>query len=251
MVQAIHTSIKGRGRYKLNELYLRESFKYYLEFSLKQIPEIISVRANTLTSNVLIFFNPDISHLQIQHIILCIVREYRQKSNQDRFSNQLAKVPPMARNPQEIISVNANQTTEDWHLLEADAVVGCLNSSKTLGLSDESALEKLNKHGQNLLPESVSRSQLRVLTEQFQSLPVALLTGAAVLSGVAGGWIDALVIMGVVGINAAIGYFTESQSEKIIRSLKKRDRPLTFVLRNGQTRVDRRKFCNCAIAGCK
>ncbi|NJR16909.1 MAG: cation-translocating P-type ATPase [Calothrix sp. CSU_2_0] len=235
MVQAIHTSIKGRGRYKLNELYLRESFKYYLEFSLKQIPEIISVRANTLTSNVLIFFNPDISHLQIQHIILCIVREYRQKSNQDRFSNQLAKVPPMARNPQEIISVNANQTTEDWHLLEADAVVGCLNSSKTLGLSDESALEKLNKHGQNLLPESVSRSQLRVLTEQFQSLPVALLTGAAVLSGVAGGWIDALVIMGVVGINAAIGYFTESQSEKIIRSLKKCDRPLTFVLRNGQT----------------
>ncbi len=61
------------------------------------------------------------------------------------------------------------------------------------------------------------------------------------LSTATGGWVDALVIMGVVGINAAIGYFTESQSEKNIHSLKKGvqrgsvagNRPSTLAIVNG------------------
>ncbi len=238
VVQAIHTSVRGRGRYKLNELYQQEGFKDYLELSLIQVPEIISVRANTLTSNVLIFFNPNISHTRIQNIIDLIVREYKQK----KYQHKLPNVSPLGRNSGKIINqADISEpcgafVEEDWHLLETDAVIETLQTSPAYGLSDELALAKLEQYGQNLLPESPSRSQLRVFMEQFQSLPVALLTGAAVLSTVTGGWIDALVIMGVVGINAVIGYFTESQSEKIIQSLKKRDRPFTCVLRNGQIR---------------
>lgn len=59
-----------------------------------------------------------------------------------------------------------------------------------------------------------------MLIEQFKSLPVALLGVAAGISIFTGGIIDAVVILGVVGLNAAIGYVTESQSERIINSLK-------------------------------
>ncbi|MGB3642142.1 MAG: HAD-IC family P-type ATPase [Rivularia sp. (in: cyanobacteria)] len=132
-----------------------------------------------------------------------------------------------------IVTKVENQETKDWHTIEADSVIESLNTSKTSGLSSESALEKLLKYGQNLLPEPASRSEFSIFIEQFKSLPVALLTAAAIVSTATGGWVDALVIMGVVAINAVIGYFTESQSEKIIHSLKKHDRPSTLVLRNG------------------
>ncbi|MEA5572687.1 HAD-IC family P-type ATPase [Calothrix sp. UHCC 0171] len=229
MLQAIHTTVKGRGRYRIDGLYLHESFKQYLELSIIKITEVISVSASTLTSNILVIFNPDISHAQIQQLIDRIVVDYPQQSRK----YQPQKVPKTVNNSSQIVAPIEPQKIEDWHLIEADAVVQSLNTSKTSGLSHESALENLKKYGQNRLPESASRSELSIFIEQFKSLPVALLTGAAVLSTATGGWIDALVIMGVVGINAVIGYFTESQSEKIIHSLKKRDRPLTVVVRNG------------------
>ncbi|NJM17299.1 MAG: cation-translocating P-type ATPase [Richelia sp. SM1_7_0] len=126
-----------------------------------------------------------------------------------------------------------NQEIKDWHTIEADSIIEFLNTSKTSGLSSKSALERLLKYGQNLSPEPASRSEFSIFIEQFKSLPVALLTCAAIVSTATGGWVDALVIMGVVAINAIIGYFTESQSEKIIHSLKKHDRPSTLVIRNG------------------
>ena len=55
---------------------------------------------------------------------------------------------------------------------------------------------------------------------QFLSLPVGLLGIAAGVSVLTGGFLDAVVIMGVVAANGVIGYFTESEAEKTIDSLK-------------------------------
>jgi Ca2+-transporting ATPase len=122
---------------------------------------------------------------------------------------------------------------ENWHLMAADAVVEALLTSQTSGLSAKLASANLNQYGYNLLPPSPTRSDLSILLAQFQSLPVGLLGAAAVLSIATGGITDAIVIMGVVAINATIGYVTESQSEKIINALKSGDRALTLVLRDG------------------
>jgi Ca2+-transporting ATPase len=62
---------------------------------------------------------------------------------------------------------------------------------------------------------------------------VALLGVAAGISVLTGGIADAIVIMGVVTINAAIGYVTESQAEKTIHSLKSLVRPSALVMREG------------------
>ena len=79
-------------------------------------------------------------------------------------------------------------------------------------------------------------SGLSILIDQFKSLPVALLGAAAGLSIVTGGIADALVILGVVAINGAIGYITESQSEKTIHSLKSLVRPSALIIREGSLR---------------
>jgi P-type Ca2+ transporter type 2C len=225
VIQAIHIKVKGRARYRVNGLYQSTSLKQYLEFSLSVQPGIISVSANTLTSNILILFRADISHAKIRILMEEIVSNYQNQS-QKRLKSASPTTPSIVK--------AENQRTEDWHLMEADVVIEALETSKTMGLSNESASLKLKKYGYNTLPETESRSELSIFIEQFKSLPVALLTGAAVLSVATGGLIDAVVIMGVVAINAIIGYFTESQSEKIIHSLKKRDRPSTSIIRHGR-----------------
>ncbi|MBD2521138.1 phosphatase PAP2 family protein [Nostoc sp. FACHB-133] len=58
-VQAIHTAVKGRARYKVNGLYHSEALKRYLESRLLEDKIISQARANSYTGNVLVIFNPD------------------------------------------------------------------------------------------------------------------------------------------------------------------------------------------------
>ena len=108
-----------------------------------------------------------------------------------------------------------------------------MGTDRKNGLTVESVSDRTKRFGPNLLPESVPRSGLSVLFEQFKSLPVALLGVAAGISIFTGGVADAAVIIGVVGINAAIGYFTEMQTERTIHSLKSLVRPSAIVIRDG------------------
>src|SRR5262249_8837601 len=89
------------------------------------------------------------------------------------------------------------------------------------------------RYGPNLPPEAVPRSSLSMLLEQLTSLPVALLGAAAGIALLTGGVADALVIAGVGGLNAAIGYGTGSQTEQKIHALTSLVRPSTEVLRDG------------------
>ncbi len=104
-----------------------------------------------------------------------------------------------------------DQRVEPWHLMEATDVLEIFRTSKRYGLTSASAKENLKRYGPNFLPKSVRRSGSGIFIDQFKSLPVALLGVAAGISILTGGLANAIVIMGVVTINAAIGYITESQ----------------------------------------
>ena len=119
-----------------------------------------------------------------------------------------------------------------WYGQEGDRVLATFHSSPA-GLSSEVAEASLQRYGPNVLPEVPPRSQWAIWVAQFRSLPVALLTVAAVIAYFTGGPTDALVIFGVVLINGVIGYATESQSDRIIRSLDHLSSPTAWVRRNG------------------
>ncbi|MEL7418197.1 MAG: cation-transporting P-type ATPase [Cyanobacteria bacterium J06555_3] len=121
-----------------------------------------------------------------------------------------------------------------WHAKEAAEVLAELGSSK-LGLSRSAVRENSVKYGQNILNEAQPRSGFVIFLSYFWSVPVALLTLAAILSIATGSKVDALVIMGVVVINAILGYVTESKSERIILSLKNLVTPSALVVRDGES----------------
>ncbi len=81
MIQPIHTTVKGRARYKVNGLYHSEALKKYLELRLLQEEIIEQVCANTITGNVLIIFNPNFNHNAIASLIKEVILNYRKKDS--------------------------------------------------------------------------------------------------------------------------------------------------------------------------
>lgn len=240
MVQAIHTSVKGRARYKIKGLYRSESLKKHIECRLLEKEGISHFSVNAITGNILIFFNSNNNTHTIASVIEGIVIEHKetvgsQQSSVRRSTGEHRQLQSR-RKLRRAITHAEDQRIESWHLMESPDVIALLETSMDLGLSEDYAKENLKKYGPNILPESVPRSGLSILIDQFKSLPVALLGAAAGLSIVTGGIADALVILGVVAINGAIGYITESQSEKTIHSLKSLVRPSALIIREGSLR---------------
>ncbi|MCL0083597.1 cation-transporting P-type ATPase [Thermodesulfovibrionales bacterium] len=262
MIRPVHTAVKGRARYKVEGLYRSESLKRHIETGLLERGDIRYVSANILTSNILVLFNTVNSHNTITSAIEASVLEYKKqipfafspKTNDSNGSGITARFNSLSesREDRPAVSIGSRNKTlskrrlrrpimqaegqrvEQWHLMNADKVLDLMETSKDAGLSAESVKKRLKKYGSNVLPESVPRSGLGMFIRQFKSLPVVLLSIAAGISIITGGIADAIVIMSVVGINAAIGYTTESQSERTIHSLKGLIRPTAIVVRDGE-----------------
>ncbi|MEM7761773.1 MAG: HAD-IC family P-type ATPase, partial [Cyanobacteria bacterium P01_A01_bin.40] len=122
----------------------------------------------------------------------------------------------------------------NWHCQEVADILAELSTSITLGLSAAAVEQNLAKYGANTLAQAQPPRGVIVFLSYFWSIPVALLTLAAILSIATGSKVDALVIMGVVVINAILGYITESKSERIILSLKNLVTPSALVVRDGE-----------------
>ena len=123
-----------------------------------------------------------------------------------------------------------------WHCLPAQKAASLLDTSSQTGLRQETAVERLERFGPNRLPGIAARTGLEILTEQFNNLPVALLGVATVLSLVTGGVLEAVAIACVVGLNAAIGYATESEAERTINALTNDVHPPATAIRSGRRR---------------
>jgi Ca2+-transporting ATPase len=247
-VSVIHAAVRGRARFSVAFLYRSPSFRQHLESCLSANPSVNDFSASIVSGNVLVHFNPEESARSIALLIEGIVAEYRHRTNSEEAgyagSSHEAGSGPLSyekrnnkvnrRRLRKLVVHAEIQNEEPWHLQEAEKVVAFFNSSIETGLSADSIGVNFKKYGPNLLTESVPRSAFNILIGQFKSIPVYLLTASAVLSIFTGGVADAVVIMAVVAVNAAIGYITESKSEMTINSLKRLVRPSAMVMRDGK-----------------
>ena len=128
----------------------------------------------------------------------------------------------------------------EGHFLSADAVVRKLGSDKTNGLRDAEAKRRLEKNGENKLSEKKKVSIIKRFIEQFKDFCVIILFVACIISfatGVMEGskdFVEPIVILAIVILNAVIGVCQESRAEKAIDALKKMSSPTAIVRRSGK-----------------
>jgi len=255
LVSPIHTKIRGRARYRVEGLRQSESAKVYIEQQLAAAKDIISVSASTLTSTVLITYNSGNTAQSIEGRLASVVAAWQSDPQQRpakrqpdlrglpaaRAAGRKTAAKPSASHPQRSAALPVAaaapavfEEAEAWHRLHRQQVLDLLASDPLKGLSHLDARARLEQYGGNLLPEAAPRSGWEILIGQVNSLPTYLLAAAAGVALLTGGILDALVIMGVVAANAAIGYATEKEADKTIYSLKKLVRPKAEVMREGE-----------------
>jgi len=122
-----------------------------------------------------------------------------------------------------------------WHSQETCLALTIQETGQN-GLCDEEVARRLAIHGPNRLPDAKARGPLRRFIEQFNNLLILLLLGSAVVAGVLGHWVDAGVIIGVVVINAIVGFIQEGKAESAMAAIRSMLQPLAAVLRGGHRR---------------
>ena len=124
-----------------------------------------------------------------------------------------------------------------WHALPPEAVTKELRVAVATGLPQTDADARLATHGPNRLAEKPARPAWRKFLDQFRSLLILILLGAAVLAGAIGDLKDAIVIAVVVLLNATLGFFQEHRAEAALAALKNMLAPTARVRRDGEVRL--------------
>ena len=100
------------------------------------------------------------------------------------------------------------------------------------GLASNEAARRLAAVGHNALRSHGTRPW-RVLERQFHSYLLLLLLAAAVVSATVGEGTDAAIILAILGLSVALGFFNEYRSEQAVEALHSQIRRRTTVQRDG------------------
>lgn len=123
-----------------------------------------------------------------------------------------------------------------WFSKSQEDVLQELNVNPTLGLTTEEAQTRFQKYGENKLKGKPKKSLISLFFAQFKDMLIYVLLGAAVITLIIGEYVDAIIILFVVILNAAIGVFQEYKAEKAIDALQQMTTPRSLVRRDGEVR---------------
>jgi len=123
-----------------------------------------------------------------------------------------------------------------WHAEPVERVLASFETDPE-GLSQAEAALRLAHHGRNELPAGHRRHPLQRFLAQFHSALIYTLLAAAVLAGTLGHWVDACVILGVVVINALVGFIQEGRAEQALAALRAMLAPRARALRDGKRQL--------------
>ena len=122
----------------------------------------------------------------------------------------------------------------NWHTQTIEQVCDTLQITPDSGLSEIEILNRRSRFGTNELIEHGLRNPWHILFDQFREAMVVVLIIAAIISVVLSDWKDAVAIVVIVVLNAALGFIQEYRAEKAMAALKQMAAPVVKVRRDGR-----------------
>ncbi|HRF03858.1 cation-transporting P-type ATPase [Accumulibacter sp.] len=121
-----------------------------------------------------------------------------------------------------------------WHCLPIADALHQQSVAAASGLSQHAASERLEQYGRNSLPPPRRRGPFLRFALQFHNPLIYVLLVAGAVTFALGDYIDAGVIVGVVLINAVIGFIQEGKAEKALEAVSAMLASRATVLREGE-----------------
>ncbi|WP_317367945.1 calcium-translocating P-type ATPase, PMCA-type [uncultured Tyzzerella sp.] len=114
-----------------------------------------------------------------------------------------------------------------------------LRTNIQTGLDNKEANNRLKKDGENTIKDNNKKSNISKFLAQFNDFMVIILLIAGAISFVTSflqgekDFLDTIIIVLIVVINAILGFMQENKAEKALEALKKMSSPKANVIRNG------------------
>ncbi|MCM1145169.1 MAG: cation-translocating P-type ATPase [Blautia sp.] len=117
----------------------------------------------------------------------------------------------------------------------ASETIRLLTSDRKKGLDGREVLTRRAKQGPNCLKDQEKKTVWRMILGQLNDPLILILIAAMAISILLGEVGDAMIIITVVVLNAAIGVIQEGKAGKAVEALKKISSPQAIVIREGKT----------------
>ena len=128
----------------------------------------------------------------------------------------------------------------DFHSMSINDTLKKLKTDTKNGLKKSEALKRLNEQGENKLSEKKRANIILRFLSQFKDFMVITLIIAALISFFTaylegdGSYVDPIIILAIVILNAVAGVVQESKAEHAIDNLSRMSAPEATVLRDSQ-----------------
>ncbi|MCX6320302.1 MAG: cation-transporting P-type ATPase, partial [Bacteroidia bacterium] len=130
-----------------------------------------------------------------------------------------------------------------WFSKSKEEVLKEINVDPLHGLSEEEAKARLEKYGVNKLRGKKKKSIFQMFIAQLQDWLIYVLFVAVIITLFMGEYVDVIIILLVIIINAVLGVVQEVKAGRAIEALQKMSYPKALVRRNGVvTKVDSEKI---------
>ncbi|PIV90552.1 carbonate dehydratase [Candidatus Gracilibacteria bacterium CG17_big_fil_post_rev_8_21_14_2_50_48_13] len=127
----------------------------------------------------------------------------------------------------------SNPPSEKFWEMDFEAVLKHYTSSRA-GLSKAEAERRLSVYGPNALPPAASRPAILRFLAQFNNVLIYVLLTSALITGLGAHYLDTAVILGVVFLNALIGFIQEGKAERALASMNALLEARCTALRGGE-----------------
>ncbi len=117
-----------------------------------------------------------------------------------------------------------------------DESVDTLHTNRSSGLSEAEAKQRLSTHGPNQLKAQQRKSIFRMFLSQLQDALIYVLFVAVIITMFMGEYLDGMIIIAVILINATLGVIQEIRAGNAIEALRKMATPKALVKRDNQVK---------------
>ncbi len=130
-----------------------------------------------------------------------------------------------------------------WHTKGISSVEEAFRTSIQKGLTQKEAEERLKKEGFNEIEGKKKESFFIRFLKQFNDFMIIILIIASIISAVvasmdgSGDYMDSIIIIGIVVLNAFMGVLQEAKAEKALEALKNMTAPTAKVKREGKIQI--------------
>ena len=124
----------------------------------------------------------------------------------------------------------------DAFACEAPAVALALAVDPASGLTEDEAVRRRARVGDNTVPTEPPRSLVRSVVAELRETMILVLLVAAVLTAVSGDFTDCTVILLVIAVNTTVGVIQERRAIGAVRALTTLAAPTCTVVRAGGPR---------------